>query len=226
MDRLPNKAKIVAYTNKTLQTVDAEFLLPINPEQYAQTFKVEYDAKPPSGAQGVESKFKSSAPEELKLDFVLDATDTVYGYAHLGMSVPDQINALKAVAYDLSGPIHQPKYLKVIWTDFTFDCILTELQITYTLFSPEGTPLRAKISCTFLNYIETERRVREEGKSSPDLTHIRTLKAGDTFPLMVHGIYGDPTLYLEVAKANGLNNFRNIPVGTSLFFPPVDKSTA
>ena len=121
---------------------------------------------------------------------------------------------------------NQPKNLKVIWTDFVFACILTNLQITYTLFSPEGTPLRAKLSCSFLSYKEAERRVREEAKSSPDLTHVRSAIEGDTLPLMVNTIYGDPALYLEVARVNDLTNFRQIAAGTTLIFPPVDKSTS
>ena len=226
MDRHPNKVTIVSYTDKQLTSKDAEFVLPINPEKYAQTFKVKYDVKAAQGSQGVEGKFQSSAPEELKLDFLFDGTGTIYGYAQEGKSVPEQIEAFKSVVYDLSGDIHQPKYLKVVWTDFVFDCILTELQITYTLFSPDGTPLRAKIGCKFLNYLETERRVLEEGKSSPDLTHVRTVKQGDTVPLMVNTIYGDPALYLEVARVNGLTNFRRVAAGTTLIFPPVDKSSA
>jgi nucleoid-associated protein YgaU len=225
MDRHPNKVTILAFKDKKLQDKNAEFVLPVNPEQYGQKFAVKYDVKPAQGAQGVEAKFQSSAPEELKLEFVFDGTGTVYGYAQTDKSVPEQIDEFKSVVYDLQGEIHQPRYLKVVWTDFAFDCILTELEITYTLFSSQGTPLRAKLGCTFLNYKETERRVREEGKSSPDLTHVRTVKKGDTLPLMVHNIYGKPGWYLEVARTNGLTNFRRLEVGQDIVLPPVDKSS-
>ncbi len=226
MDQHPNKVTIVSYTDKKLQKEDLKFVIPINPEQYAQTFKLKYDSKPAQGAQGVEDRFQSAPPEELKLDFVFDGTGTVYGYAQKNKSVPQQIADFKDVVYNLKGDIHQPKNLKVIWTDFVFACILTNLQITYTLFSPEGTPLRAKLSCSFLSYKEAERRVREEAKSSPDLTHVRSAIEGDTLPLMVNTIYGDPALYLEVARVNDLTNFRQIAAGTTLIFPPVDKSTS
>lgn len=223
MERHPNKVTIQAFKDKKLQEKSADFVLPINPEKYGQKFSVKYDVKPAQGAQGVEAKFQSSAPEELKLDFLFDATNTVYGYAQPDKSVPEQIAEFKSVVYDLQGEIHQPRYLKVIWTDFTFDCILTELELTYTLFNSDGTPLRAQVSCTFLNYKETERRVIEEGKSSPDLTHVRTAKASDTLPLMVHNIYGDPSWYLEVARYNKMTNFRRLSAGQDVVFPPVDK---
>jgi nucleoid-associated protein YgaU len=224
MDQHPKKLTVYAFADKRLEQKTAEFVLPINPEQYEQTLKVEYDVQPAQGAQGVEGRFKSSAPEELKLDFVFDGTNTVYGYAQEGRSVPEQIDALKGVVYDLQGEIHQPRYLKLVWKDFTFDCILTELKITYTLFDPEGTPLRAKLSCTFLNYRETERRVREEGKSSPDLTHTRTVHDQDNLPLLTHRIYGAPDYYMEVALANNLTSFRRLRTGQTLRFPPLDKT--
>ena len=40
---------------------------------------------------------------------------------------------------------------------------------------------------------------------SPDLTHVRMVKAGDTLPGFCEQIYGDPRLYLKVAAANGLD---------------------
>ena len=42
---------------------------------------------------------------------------------------------------------------------------------------------------------------------------------------MVYRIYGDPLLYIEVAKANGLTDFRNLKPGRTLVFPPVEKSS-
>ncbi len=224
MEQHAKKLTVYAYADKKLEQKTAEFVLPINPEQYAQTLKVEYDVQPSQGAQGVEGRFKSSAPEELQLDFVFDGTDTAYGYAQAGLSVPQQLDAFRDVVYDLQGEIHQPRYLKLVWKAFTFDCILTELKITYTLFDPEGMPLRAKLSCTFLNYKETERRVREEGKSSPDLTHTRAVKDGDNLPLLTHEIYGAPDYYLEVALANDLTSFRSLRTGMTLVFPPLAKS--
>lgn len=200
------------------------FSLPVNPEQWAQKFQVKYDAKVAPGGQGVEEKFMSSGPEELKLDFLFDGTDTIYGYTHLGKSVPQQIQEFKEIVYNLSGEIHQPRFLKVMGLGVSFPCILTDLQLTYTLFKQDGTPLRAKASATFLNFKEVNRRVAEEGKNSPDLTHIRQVKEGDTLPLMVFNIYKKPKYYLEVAKVNGLTNFRKLATGQDIIFPPLDKN--
>jgi len=227
MSAHPKKIVINAYNDREMTDSGkvGSFTLPVNPEQYAQKFQVKYDAKVAPGGQGVEEKFMSSGPEELKLDFLFDGTDTIYGYAHLGKGVPQQIQEFKEVVYDLSGEIHQPRFLKVMGMGVVFPCILTDLQLSYTLFKQDGTPLRAKASATFLNFKEVRRRVAEEGKNSPDLTHLRQVKEGDTLPLMVFKIYKDPKYYLEVAKANGLTNFRKLAAGQNIFFPPLEKNS-
>jgi len=58
---------------------------------------------------------------------------------------------------------------------------------------------------------------------SPDLTHVRLIKAGDNLPSLCSQIYGDPSYYLAVARANQIDNFRELVPGTNVFFPPLEK---
>lgn len=224
----PKKLTIHAYDNKRLDKKVETFIVPVNPEQYAQSFKIKYDKNVAKGGQGVESKYRLSEPEELQLEFVFDGTNTIYGYHSSldGLKVSDQIATFKGVVYNLNGDTHQPRFLKLVWTNFTFDCVLTELQISYTLFDPNGDPLRAKLTCKFLSFKETERRIKEEGKNSPDLTHMRTVSQDRNLPLMVNAIYGNTELYLEVARVNNLTNFRRLRAGQQLIFPPKKKASA
>ncbi len=225
------KVKILSFKNKELDVPADEFKefeLPINPESYSQNFKVEYEASSGQGNQKTDPKYKSTAPEELKLDFYLDGTGTVEGYVDklAGMPVPEQVDLFLKTVYNMDGEIHAPKRLKINWGSFfVFDCILTNLDINYTLFHPDGEPLRAKLSATFLNYIEQEKRVKREDKESPDLTHVRLLQGGDSLALMSYRAYGDTNLYLQVTRANELTTFRNLPEGTELLFPPIAKPT-
>jgi nucleoid-associated protein YgaU len=86
-------------------------------------------------------------------------------------------------------------------------------------------PLRATARAKFKGFVEDNLRVAMENNSSPDLTHVREVKKGDTLPLMTFRIYGDSKYYLEVAKANNITNFRKLEVGQRIFFPPIEKSS-
>ncbi|MBD2199388.1 MULTISPECIES: CIS tube protein [Calothrix] len=228
-----SKVKIQAYKDKRFENKHGEFDLPINPEQLSQSFKVEYDAAQDIGAQGNDLQYKCTKPEEIKLEFTFDGTGVVpikgkpnTFYKDVGKQVQELLN----VVYTMQSDTHRPNFLRLLWGNLTFgttnsfDCILIDLQINYTLFAPDGKPLRAKINATFVSYIEAQRRVRKEGKQSPDVTHVRKVTAGDTLPLMTHRIYGDPSYYLQVAKVNGLVNFRRLLDNKDLRFPPLEKT--
>lgn len=227
------KVEIRAFKDKSYTKQLGKFELPINPEQFSQSFKVAYDQKQAAGAQGADPEFKVSKPEELKLDFTFDGTGVVpvKGKANsFHKDVVDQVESFLKIVYVMNSETHKPNFLRLLWGNISFgdqnsfDCILTDLTIDYTLFAPDGKPLRAKLKATFLSYVEAKRRIREEGKQSPDVTHVRRVKAGETLPLMTQRIYGDQSYYLQVAKVNGLVNFRQLKTNTTLQFPPVDKT--
>jgi Contractile injection system tube protein len=217
------KILIESFTDRRFTGKSETFSLPINPESYSQNFKINYDSKTPIGSSGSDGRFTSTAPEELKLDFYFDGTETVEGYAQDG-SVAAQLKEFKRIVYDMDGKIHRPRFIKIHWTDFTFPCILINLDINYTLFDSEGNPLRVKLSATFLNFIEQYARDNIEKKNSPDLTHRRQVTQSDRLDLMTFNIYDNSKFVVNVAKANNLSSIRNIKVGTILYFPPFDKT--
>jgi nucleoid-associated protein YgaU len=234
-----SKITIIAFQDKGYAKEIGRFTLPINPEQFSQAFKVEYDLQQAAGAKGNDPKFKFTSPEELKLDFTFDGTGVIPVSNQTTKSsqprsfykdVVGQVQSLLNLVYAMDGKTHKPNFLRILWGNFDFgdkngfSCILKDLQINYTLFAPDGKPLRAKISATFVNFIEQVRRVREENKKSPDVTHIRKVTAGDTLPLLTNDIYGDPSYYLQVARVNGLVNFRRLATNTDLRFPPIEKA--
>ncbi|MEB3357916.1 MAG: LysM peptidoglycan-binding domain-containing protein [Synechococcales bacterium] len=228
------KVKILAFKDKNYNQKVGEFELPINPEQFTQTFKSQYDRQQPAGSSGNDPEYKYTVPETISLNFTIDGTGVIPAKGNAGTSQADvagQVAELLKVVYVMNSTTHKPNFLELLWgeTSFgdqnTFKCILTDLTIDYTLFAPSGKPLRARLKASFTSYIDPQRRIREEGKESPDITHVRTVKAGETLPLMTHRIYGDQSYYLQVAKVNGLVNFRRLRTSTNLRFPPIDKTS-
>jgi hypothetical protein len=206
------------------------FIIPVNPESFTKNYKIELDQRRGHGNQGTDPRFKSTVPEQLRLDFVLDGTETMEGYKFTSedkKEVKDQLKAFLSSVYDFEGEIHRPRFLKLYWgEDMKFPCILSNLDINYTLFNPDGTPLRVKISATFLNYLAQEARTARERQASPDLTHYRKGKSGDRLDLLSYKIYNNSKYFLQLGKANGLTSVRNLKPGLDIYFPPFDKKEA
>jgi nucleoid-associated protein YgaU len=113
-----------------------------------------------------------------------------------------------------------------VWGTLVFPCVLESVDYRFTLFAEDGTPLRAVAKCTFCEHVPEAEAEQEKDAKSPDLTHLRDVRDGDTLPLLAYDVYADAQLYLEVARVNKLINFRRLRPATRLSFPPLDKQVA
>jgi len=129
------------------------------------------------------------------------------------------------VILDYNGDEHKPNYLIISWGKLLFKGALTEMDIEFKLFKPDGTPIRAIAKAKFQGFVEDQLRAAKENNKSPDLTHYRSVKEGDTLPLMTFHIYGDSKYYLQVARVNNIINFRKLKTGQKIFFPPLQKQS-
>ena len=197
----------------------AEFQAYVNPSEITLAYEMEYDSAQGAGTTNSRMEFKKVKPGDMSLTFFLDGT----GANGRALDVQDAIQQFQNVT-GYNGDIHRPNYLKVVWGTLQVKrCVLKSASIAYKLFKPSGIPLRAVITATFTDCADDQTRVAMAQDQSPDLTHVRLIKAGDTLPQLCQEIYGDPRYYLAVAAANGVDNFRRLKPGTKLFFPVLEK---
>ena len=221
------KLKIKGYKDERFsqEIADGEFNTLMNPETYRIRYEVSQNQNQAQGTSSTAPRFNKTLPEDLQLDFVFDRSGVIKGFAdENGVGIIDDIEKFKKIVLDYNGDQHKPNYLVISWGSLLFKGSLQDMEITYKLFKPDGTPIRANIRATFKGFIEDNLRVARENNNSPDLTHIRVVGEGDTLPLMTFRIYGDSKYYLEVAKANKLVNFRKLTPGQQIFFPPIEKA--
>jgi hypothetical protein len=192
----------------------------INSNEITLAYEMEYDAAQGSGTTDSRMNFKKVKPGDLSLTFFIDGT----GANGNPIDVQERVEQFQTVT-GYNGAIHRPNYLKVTWGTLQVRrCILKSASIAYKLFKPDGVPLRAVITATFTDNSDDQTRVAISQDQSPDLTHVRLVKAGDNLPTLCTTVYGDPGYYLEVARVNRIDNFRQIEPGTKIFFPPLAKS--
>jgi len=189
----------------------------VNPNEITLSYEMEYDSAQGSGTTGSRMDFKKVKPGDMTLNFFVDGT----GANGRPLDVQTRISEFQTVT-GYNGDIHRPNYLLVVWGTIQVKrCVLKSAQIAYKLFRADGTPLRATIQAVFTDAVADQTRVALAQDSSPDLTHVRVLAAGDTLAGLCQQIYGDPQLYLKVARANGLDSPRAVPIGTRVRFPPL-----
>jgi hypothetical protein len=194
----------------------------INPETYTLEYKVKTAEGQGQGTSGAQAKFEYTMPEELTFEFLFDNTGIIDGDPKPD-GIFDDVNHFRQMLTEYQGSSHEPYHLKLVWGNLIFKGRAIELSITYKLFNADGQPIRAVARAKFKGSIEEKKRVAQQGDNSPDLSHQRIVKAGDTLPLMCYRIYGDPRYYLQVAEINHLGNFRALTPGTTIVFPPLEK---
>jgi phage tail protein X len=232
------KMKLVAYTDISFSTkadgLDYDVL--INPESYALTYGTEVNQKSAQGSSESITSFSKRSAQSLTFKFLFDGTGVIKrggGGLLSGLAVPglpadkpdvvQDFEKFKGVVYDYDGTTHQPRYVQLQWGPLLYNCQMTRMTLTFKLFNPDGTPLRAEADCTFQGVIDETKLAAIENRQSPDLTHVRTVIEGDTLPLMCYKEYGDSKYYYQVAQYNGLTDFKRLTAGTKIIFPPIAK---
>jgi len=229
------KLKIEAYSSIRYEAGDLvdEFFVMFNPPNLSQIYEIQYNEDQAQGTSGSAQSFGKMKPQEYTFEFLIDGTGTTPPPVGAGSDFTDQsavgepVNVSAEVAkfldltYEFNGELHRPYYLKIHWGQFVLYCIMKKANVTYTLFRPNGFPLRAKISATFSQISDDDLRIAREGRNSPDMTHYRRVHDGDQLPLMCFRIYGDMSHYLDVARYNHIIDFRNLTTGERIAFPPL-----
>lgn len=194
----------------------------VNPENYSQDYVIRYADQETMGSPAVTKSF--SRVEKFVLSFKRLLVDGTGIIPLTGASdVEDYIAKFRKVVSDYDGTMHQPPFLKVTWGKLIFKGVCVSLKVDYTMFKEDGTALRAFIDIDIESTVDPSAKENEAKRSSPDLSHIRAVKAGDSLPLMTYHIYGDSNYYLKVAKRNQLNSIYDLKPGDQIFFPPLKK---
>lgn len=222
------KLKIKAY--KTVKRDQGDligtFEAMFNPESFSQQYRTTYGKNQAINTTGKELDYSYSNPCSLNLKLILDGTGvSEMGSAQAGGSkkVSERVKDFLDLTYRMNGTIHEPNFLRVEWGDLIFSCRLGNLNISYTSFNADGTALRAELDVSLISDEDDNKRIAKNNQTSPDLTHSRIVRSGDSLPLLTKEIYGSSKYYLWVAAANNLDDFRNLTPGQEILFPPLEQ---
>ena len=183
----------------------------------------------------------SDDPTTLSVDLFFDTTikDTSRGLKPtileklnpLGYYTPKNVEKFTAPIYNLTqkkgvfDPA-RPPLCEIYWgkqgwfsKKLIFKGFLQQVTKTVTQFLKDGTPVRATLSCTFIEWEDPETTKKE---INPIDDPIRIVKQGETLSSIAAEEYNDPSLWRIIAETNNLNNPRKIKAGQSLTIPPLN----
>ncbi|MEO5642809.1 MAG: LysM peptidoglycan-binding domain-containing protein [Bacteroidia bacterium] len=211
------------------------FVAMYNPASFSKDNFLEFIPKSKTDKLTPQIENKGSVQASITVDLLLDATGASPGGGFVGSALSKTAKTLGGVdilvanffaTTKLPNPLtHEPNFLRMIWgAGLFFECKLKSASVKYSLFDRSGRPLRATISATFEEFATASALAKIKNFfSSPDVTKTYVVKAGDTLCNLAQKEYGDESLYLQVAEANDLKNYRKLVPGRVLIFPPVKK---
>lgn len=117
---------------------------------------------------------------------------------------------------------HVPPICNVSWGSFQFKGVLDKVSGAFTLFLPEGTPVRARLTVSWKEYIEVSVLVRENPTRSADHRKTRTVQQGDSLSIIAWQEYGNSELWRPIARANSIADPRHLQPGQVLAIPAIE----
>jgi LysM repeat protein len=127
-----------------------------------------------------------------------------------------------------------------------FECVLVDAAQRFTMFTRDGTPARCTMSVRLQEYVRVDIEIQRGlffgsptlsaaanavGRTAVGRAVVNAVRGaigsvtvhvvipGDTLSGLAGAYLGDPTLWRDIARANGITDPLNIPAGTSLVIP-------
>lgn len=113
---------------------------------------------------------------------------------------------------------HTPPVLMFLMGGFSFECVLVEANQHVTMFLADGTPVRARLTVRFQEYVRLEVETRSGFFAGPPTLHQVTQR--DTLPDLAASYLGDARRWREIAEANRIDDPLRLTLGAALVVPP------
>ncbi|HEX8186078.1 MAG TPA: LysM peptidoglycan-binding domain-containing protein [Blastocatellia bacterium] len=157
-------------------------------------------------------QFVRGNSEKLSIELLADTSDTLEDVR------VKYVNKLRGLL-NIRSESHAPPIVNFVWSTNEFRGVVDSLSVTYTLFTPEGKPLRAKLNLTMKEYRPVEIQVKERPKTSPDLEKTWVVTRGETLSSIAAAVYRDPSAWRAIARANDIIDPRRLAPGLVLTLP-------
>jgi hypothetical protein len=204
-----------------------------NPERYTVSKSLQLAEIGIPGLDSPVVQYVRGQNEKISMELFFDTTDD--GMVGDVTDVRDRTSKVYALM-KVDGELHAPPRVLLDWgtggqltshgTSIEPWLILESISEEFNLFSPDGIPLRARLTVTFREAWTIEEQLQVTPRHSSDRTKLRPVQRGETLSRIAFDEYQDPTAWRAIADANDLENPRLLQPGTVLAIPPVTGTAA
>ncbi|MFC2280204.1 MAG: LysM peptidoglycan-binding domain-containing protein [Treponema socranskii subsp. buccale] len=205
----------MALEKAVISNLDTEkdFEVLFNPKEYVLEKKTPWTEVNVFGLDSPPVQFTMGNRERLSMELFFDTSEEKTDVREY----TEKIKELMVV----NAQEHRPPLLRFSWGALSFDCVLEDLVQRFTLFSNDGTPLRAILKVVFKEYATAATQLSNTRRESADHTKRLTVREGETLAAVSAREYNDPSKWRVIADANDIDDPENIAAGTIIALPPL-----
>ena len=190
-----------------------------NPFEYSVSKSNTYEEKARNRGDVPSVEFKKAGPQSLKLSLMFD---TYEDSSDVSLTTNKLWKLMESKTRQEGGVDSKvpPPEVAFEWGVFRFVAVITDMTQRFTLFKPDGTPVRAKVDVTFTQHKDLNDYPSQNptsGGGAPQ--RVWRITAGDRLDTIAYQAYGDATRWRRIAEFNGIVDPFRLRPGQTLTIP-------
>jgi nucleoid-associated protein YgaU len=195
-------------------SIDFQF----NPKEVTIAKTAKWERKTAKGASKAgPPEFNGSEPCKLTVEMFFDAGGAQDG--SVVAAVEKLFTCCVPTPESLSSKKPSPPLVVLHWGSVSsFPAFVTSVSAKYTLFSSDGTPIRATCAVA-MEEMPADPSRQNPTSGSQDVRRVHRTVAGDTLASVAYAEYGDPAQWRALAAYNGIDDPLRVRLGRTLLLP-------
>lgn len=207
----------------TIVNLDTNKSIPcqFNPNKYSFRKRNNWKETDQPGNDVPVFDFAGGKPAELKLELFFDTTET--GQDIRTAYTNDLWNLMKVNPQKINPRTNkgQPPECAFIWGNtWQFTAVVSNMNQKYTMFLPDGTPIRATVQMTFKQIKDDQQYPFQNPTSRSKFRKTRLVLPSDRLDLIAYQELGDSNRWRELAELNDLDDPLDLSTGRFIGISP------
>ena len=192
-----------------------KFNVLVNPGEYTINKDNNFASQSIPGLSSPILQFVNGNMRTLEMELFFDTYDTPSLPKQDVRNETGRITRLMCIDPDL----HAPPVLRVSWASLQFRCVLARASQKFVMFSDDGTPVQARLTVTFNEFIDADRESKEVCRQTADFSKVHVVTQGETLSGIAGKYYENPQMWRPIAITNEIGDPRSISAGQPLRIP-------